>query len=136
MPIVGFGFDKINIEKKEQFTKDDKINNNIRVESLKEFKIKTSDKEESDALLINFEFGLDYGKAGNLELKGHIIFYDNAEKVKELLESWGKNKRLPPDFSTYIFNFVMLKSNVKALELEEEVGLPLHLKLPRFKIKA
>lgn len=136
MPIVGFGFDKINIEKKEQFTKDDKINNNIRVESLKEFKIKTSDKEESDALLINFEFGLDYGKAGNLELKGHIIFYDNEEKVKEILESWGKNKRLSPDFSTYIFNFVMLKSNVKALELEEEVGLPLHLKLPRFKIKA
>ena len=136
MPIVGFGFDKINIEKKEQFTKEDKINNNIRVESLKEFKIKTSDKEESDAILMTFEFGLDYGKAGNLELKGHIIFYDNEEKVKELLESWTKNKKLPPDFGTYIFNFIMLKSNVKALELEEEVGLPLHLKLPRFKIKA
>lgn len=136
MPIVGFGFDKVSIERKEQFTKDDKVNNSIGVESLKEFKIKTSDKDEKDAITVNFGFGLDYGKAGNLELKGHVIFYDTEEKVKELLEAWNKNKKLPADFSTFIFNFIMLKSNVKALELEEEVGLPLHLKLPRFKIKA
>ncbi len=135
MPVVGFGFDKISVERKAQYTKEDKIKNNLGIEDFKETKIKTSDKEEQLAILIIFNFGLEYGKAGDLELKGHIVFYDSEDKLKELIAAWDKNKRLPPEFSMFIFNFILLKSHVKSLELEEEVGFPLHLKLPKFKIK-
>ena len=135
MPIVGFGFDRINVERKQQFSKEDKINNSLKIYEVKETKLKTSDKNEEDALTLLFEFGLDYGKAGILELKGHIIFYDSKDQIKEIYDFWEKNKRLPTEFSTHMFNFIMLKSTVRALSLEEEVGLPLHLRLPRFKVE-
>jgi len=135
MPIVGFGFDKLHVERKEQFTKEDKLKNSIQIDSVKETKLKTSDKTEADAILILFSFRLEYGKAGDIDFKGHIIFYESEDKVKEIIDSWNKNKKMPGDFSAFIFNFILAKSNLKALELEEVVGLPLHLKLPKFRIK-
>lgn len=135
MPIVGFGFDKVSVEKKQPFSKDDRINNSMRISEVRETKLKTSDKNEEEALTVLFEFSLDYEKAGDLELKGHILFYDSKDKIKELYDFWNKNKRLPTEFSTFMFNFIMFKSSVKALALEEEVGLPLHLRLPKFKVE-
>ena len=135
MPIVGFGFDTINVEKKQAFDKDDKINNNIKILEIKETSLKPNDKDEMPGLLILFEFGLLYGKAGSVSLKGHIIHYDPENKVDELLKTWKNGKKLPAQFSTQVFNFIMYKGNIRALQLEDEVGLPLHLKLPRFKIQ-
>lgn len=135
MPIIGFGFEKIHIEKKENFSKDIQIKNKIVISKLEETKIKTSEKEDTLALAIKFDFGLDYGKAGDLELKGYILFYDTEEKVKELAVIWKKEQKLPAQLSTQIFNFILNKSNLQALQLESEVGLPMHLKMPRLKIQ-
>ena len=135
MPVVGFGFDNINIEKKQPFDKDDKINNNIKIIELKETSLKPNDKDELPGILILFEFSLSFAKAGNLSLKGHIIYYDPENKTKELLKNWKDGKKLPAQFSTQIFNFILYKCNIRALQLEEEVGLPLHLKLPKFKVQ-
>lgn len=135
MPIIGFGFEKVYIEKKQNFSREDQIKNKIVITNLEETKIKTSDKEETPALAIKFDFSLDYGKAGDLELKGYILFYDSEEKVKELATVWKKEQKLPAQISTQIFNFILNKSNLQALQLESEVGLPLHLKMPRFKIQ-
>lgn len=134
MPIVSFGFDKIHIEKKELYNREDQIKNNIRLEDLKETKLKTDSKKEMPALIAKFSFEIDYGRAGNLELKGYVIYYDTEKVLKEINDEWTKGKKLPIVFSAQIFNFVLLKSNIKGLQLEEEVGLPLHLRLPRFKV--
>ena len=86
------------------------------------------------SLMITFSFAIDYGRAGSLELKGYVLYYDTEKALKDLLDEWKKEQKLPPDFSTQIFNFILLKSNIKGLQLEEEVGLPLHLRLPRFRV--
>ncbi len=134
MPIIGFGFEKIHIEKKEPYNREDQIQNRIRIEDIKESKLKADSKKEMPSLMITFSFEIDYGKAGGLELKGYVLYYDSEKVLKELMDEWKKGHKLPPEFSTQIFNFVLLKSNIKGLQLEEEVGLPLHLRLPRFKV--
>ena len=135
MPVVGFGFDTINIEKKQSFDKEDQINNNIRIIDIKETSLKASAKDELLGFFVTFEFGLNYAKAGEVLLKGHILYYDPENKAKDLLKNWDDGKKLPAQLSTQLFNFILYKCNIRALQLEDEVGLPLHLKLPRFKIQ-
>ena len=57
---------------------------------------------------------------------------DNSKKIKEILKQW-KNKKISEDFKIPLFNLILRKSNVKTLELEEEMGLPLHIPLPHLK---
>lgn len=135
MPIVGFGFEKINVEKKGNLSKGEQIKNKIVITNLEETQLKTSDKEETPAILIKFDFGLDYASAGNLEFKGYVIYYDAREKISELATSWKKEQKLPAILSAQILNFILTKSNLQALQMESEVGLPLHLRMPKFKIE-
>ncbi len=134
MPIIGFGFDKMGAERKAQITKQDKIQNNIKVTSIKATKVRISN-EEKEAITVLFEFIVDYSNAGKLELLGHIIYYETPDKLKTIRENWDKNEKMPPEFGALIYNFILGKANIKALQLEEETGLPLHVKLPRVKIK-
>jgi hypothetical protein len=43
---------------------------------------------------------------------------------------WKKNK-VPDEIKLLVFNFVMTKCNLKALQLEEEFSLPPHIPLPK-----
>ncbi len=132
MPIVGFNFKKISAEKKIHI-KNNKIQNIIKIASLEGSTIKIG-SEEMDATMISFEFSVDYAEAGKLEFLGNIIYYDTKEVVKELITSWKKNNKVTPQFGTMIYNYIMARCNIKALQFEDEVGLPLHLRLPRLKI--
>ncbi len=48
---------------------------------------------------------------------------------------WSKEQKLPPQFGELVYNFALAKSNIKALTLEQDLGLPYHLSLPRVKVK-
>ena len=134
MPIIGHSLNKINIERKANLTKEDKIQNNIKIASIEAGQIKL-ENEEREVLNINFEFTVDYGKAGNLELKGYVIFQDSGKNIKEILEKWKKEEKFPDLFGTQIYNFIIMKANVKAIQLEDDVGLPSHIVFPRVELK-
>ena len=129
MPIVGFGFDKISIEKKE-YAKQVKIQNNINVVSLEESKLVIG-KEQKPSIKANFDYSVDYERTGNLQMLGHVVYFDTEEKIKEILEKWKKEQKMQGDFGTLIYNFIIVKSSIKALQLEEDLGLPLHVSMPK-----
>ena len=68
--------------------------------------------------------------------KKTVIKEDKKElingKPKKIKKEW-KKKKLPDAYRALIINVVLKKSNLKALELEDEMGLPLHLPLPSIK---
>ncbi|MBI2148714.1 hypothetical protein HYU23_03465 [Candidatus Woesearchaeota archaeon] len=134
MPIVGFNFDKISVEKKSSLSKEDKIQNNVNVRDIKESKLKI-DKNEVKSLKIEFDFSVDYSKAGNLQLLGNLIYLENEPKISELLNMWDKDKKMQTEFGAQIYNFIINRCSIKALQLEEDVGLPLHIILPKVKPK-
>lgn len=134
MPIAGFSYSKISAERTGVLGEKDKIENKVRISAVNDGKVRMG-KDERAALNVQFEFIVDYAKAGKIELLGNILFYDSPEKLKELAEGWQKNKKVPPEFTAFIYNFIFGKANIKAIQLEDEMGLPLHLKLPRIKLK-
>ena len=55
---------------------------------------------------------------------------DKSDDVKKILKEW-KKKKLPDNLKIPLFNFIISKCNLKALQLEEELALPSHIPLPR-----
>ena len=54
--------------------------------------------------------------------------------MKGLQVGWNKDKKMPENFRMTLFNLILRKSSLKALQLEEEMNLPTHIQLPTLKI--
>ena len=53
---------------------------------------------------------------------------------KEIIGSW-KNKEISEEFRFFCLNIVLKKATLKALELEDDLNLPLHIQFPSFRKK-
>ncbi len=134
MRVVGFNFTKISIErlKDSRPTKDLKINTEIDVSELKEIK---SDilKTKEELLTAKFTYEINYNPDfAKISLEGRVLITTDPKISKEILKQW-KKKKMPEDFRIFLFNVILKKSTLKALDLEEELNLPLHMPLPSFK---
>ena len=132
MRLVGFSLNKISVEKSFKKFENVNINTKIDISAIEEAK---SDffKFKEDAIVISFSFQIDYSPdLAKLELAGNLILAVDSKISKEVLKSW-KDKKLPDDFRMMLFNLILKKSTLKALELEEELNLPLHIPIPSFK---
>lgn len=126
-----FKFLKVFAERKEEFKGELKITPNINIKSIDKFKSETS-KQES--LKIEFKFEIDYNGLGNISLEGVMYLVVDSKTMKEAISGW-KDKKLDSEIQTIILNLIMHKSSLRALELEEELNLPLHIQLPRLQIQ-
>jgi len=140
MRIIGFNFTKVSAEKSKEFKLGSKINTHINFLDMEKEEGGIV-KEESEALRVSFNFSVTYTESekqekestnGEVSLTGFIILMVTKEESKVLLDSW-KKKELPVAFKVPTFNFILKKCSVRALQLEEELGLPLHLPLPQLK---
>tara|TARA_Y100000034_G_C6682261_1_gene299970 strand:- start:181 stop:618 length:438 start_codon:yes stop_codon:yes gene_type:complete len=134
MPIVGFNFDKIISERKAPLQKGMQAKHNIVIPSIKEEDLKVEEKSTKKGLRFNFEFTVDYEpKIGNISINGHILYLDEDKKIKEILDTWNKSKKLIPEITESIINTTIVRCSIKALSLSQEVNLPPHLQLPVIK---
>jgi hypothetical protein len=129
MRLIGFNFTKISVERLKDITENLKFNTKIDISSIEP--IHSNDfKVKDEPLKINFVYSVFYEpEFAKIELAGSIILSVEAKIAKEVLKGW-KDKQLTEDFRISMFNIILRKANIKALELEEEVGLPTHLPLP------
>lgn len=127
---MGFNFTKINIEKFSDNFQNLKINTSIDISEIKELKTDVF-KTKEELLGIKFTFNIFYEPdIAKAEFAGNIIISVDSKTAKEILKKW-KDKKMPEDFRITLFNVIFRKSNLKALELEDELNLPIHLPLPR-----
>lgn len=128
MKLIGFNLFKISIERKEKIEGELKINQNIDIKDVTTDNIPITDKE---ALKIKFKFSINYSKdVAKLEFDGMLILLPEKDELKKFQQSW-KDKQLPDELRVPLFNFIMNKCNIKALYLEDEMALPLHIQMPR-----
>lgn len=133
MRVVGFTFKKISIERLKEASKESiSVKTNIDVPELKE--IKTHVLKTKDNLLnVSFKYNINYEPSfAEVSLEGNIVVTIDPKTHKEVMKEW-KKKKLPSDFRMFIFNMILKKSTLKALQLEEELNLPLHMPIPSFK---
>lgn len=132
MKLAAFNFKKISIEKLSDQTEKIEVKADINIKEL--VKIKESViKSEGDLIAVNFEYTLDY-KPGfaKIEFIGALVVIIDPKEAKNILKDW-ENKKISADFKRGVYNLILRKSNIKALSLEDEMGLPLHIQLPFFK---
>ncbi len=133
MPIVGFNFNKVHVEKKEKADNQPtniQIKNDVLITNVQEEKLPTG-KAKSDGLKFDFKFSLKYEpEVGEVELIGFIYYLDEPEVIKDIFKSWKKDKKIPQNITSALVNAVLVKGTIKALSLSQEVNLPPHLPLP------
>lgn len=124
MQIIGFNLNKIFIEKKDKQKEKINIKQNINIENISKDRITISNEE---VLKINFSFVINYDPDfAKLEFQGVLLIIPKKGESKNIIESW-ENKKLSNEFKIPLLNFIMNKCNIKALFLEDELNLPIHL---------
>ncbi len=133
MRIAGFNFKKISVERLNEKVENIKINTKIdipNIELLKSEFVRVKD----ELLKVDFEYVVSYDPDfAKVELIGNVIIALDTENAKEIVKKW-KDKEMSDDLRLNLFNAILRKSNIKALELEDEMNLPLHIPFPPLKI--
>jgi hypothetical protein len=133
MPIVGLNFDKINAEKKDLIKDKVDVKTNLQITDLKEESIPI-EKSKEKVLKFTFEFTVNYEpKIGDILLKGHILYLDDQAKINSIFKEWKKSKKIETKLMQQLLNAILIKSNIKAFSLAQEVNLPPHIRLPLIK---
>ncbi len=130
MPVLSIEFNKILVERYKQLEPPIKIESNLKITDIKKDSFTLAQKKEP-VLLLNFEFSLDYAvKQALLLITGIIVYHSSPKEIEKLFNEWQKNKKFDPDIMQEILNTILIRCNIKALLLSQELGLPPHIHLP------
>jgi len=129
MKLIGFNFSKISVEKMSNDFSNLNINTNVNIQKIEEVKTDLLKTKET-FIGVKFSFLIDYSpEIAKLELTGTILVGVDPKQAKEVLKQWA-DKKIPEEFNLSVFNIILRKSNLRAMQLEEEMNLPLHIQLP------
>lgn len=130
MPIIASNFDKFIAEKKKVLEAPIKVDSGVKIIDIKKEELSVGGKSES-VLKIDYDFTVKYDpKQAEIIIEGHLLYAENSKKVEEILKTWQKTKKFDPDVAQLIMNNILIKCNIKALLLSQEIGLPPHIRLP------
>jgi hypothetical protein len=136
MQIIGFNLNKISAEKSKDF-KIGLINTNVEFLNIEKEQVEML--KDKDVLKVDFKFTVNYKEEekakknlAEVNIEGSILIAVESEESKETLKSW-KNKETSTNLKTALFNVILKRCSIKALMLEDELGLPPHIPLPRVK---
>ena len=128
LKLIGAKLIKINAERNPEFNGKLEIKTNVKINSLEKI------KETKDTLKLSYDFEIDYGKLGKILIKGILFLSGDSKTIKELLKLQKDKKYNSPEY-IIITNLIIQKASIKAFQLEEELNLPIHIKLPTLSIK-
>ncbi len=130
MRIIGFNFKKINAERKKDLKGKIEVKTHIDIEKIEKETLDIA----GDILRFSFLYSISYDPDhAKLSFEGTILAKpDQGEDVAKLIKEHNKKKHLPEDITLMIFNFIIGKCTLKALQLEEEFNIPPHIPIPKF----
>lgn len=130
MGIVSFVFEKMFAEKTGRITDKVDINHNFNITSVERTDVIIEGKKP--ALKLSFDFNVSYEpNIGNINMSGNLVYFEKEEEITKILNQWKKSKNLPMGITSLVANTVLLKSNIKALMLSQDVNLPPQIQLPK-----
>jgi len=136
MQLLGFNFEKITANKEKEFSRKSEINTNIEFTEMEEQDSKLISTKK--VIKVSFLFEVKYKNKekkkknieANLEFQGNLILSAEKKESKEIIKHW-KNKEVPNSFKIPLFNVILQRCNVKALQLEDDLNIPPHVPFPK-----
>lgn len=132
MKIMGFSFRKISVEKFSDSFKDLKIGTNINILEINKIDVDFLNNSEN-ILKIKFNYLINYEpNIAKIEFEGDVLISIASVLAKETLKQW-KDKKISEEIKVPLFNTILRKSNIKALQFQDELNIPLHIPFPSIK---
>ena len=131
MPFIGFNFEKIEATRSTEEVKGNiNVKHTLNIVDVKQQEVNVDKKQE--VLKFIFEFKLNYEpKIGIINLTGNMLYLEDPKRMKEILQDWKKDKKIPQEVMQSLFNTILVKANIKALGLAQDINLPPHLPMPK-----
>jgi hypothetical protein len=127
--MIGFNLRKISINREENIDKKIEVKYNISIKDVKKIKFDIVNSKETFSF--NFLFTINYEpKLAKIEFEGNILVLVEPKEAKDILKSW-KKKKIPDTIRLLVFNVILVKCSIKALELEDDLNLPYHVPVPK-----
>jgi len=128
MQLIGFNFKKISAERKEIGKGKIEVKANVNIKDVNQEK--TDLFKDQSAIKFDFEFSVVYSpNLASLSFEGSTVLLLSKDESKEVLKKW-KDKKVTEDVRVFLFNNILTRCNLRALQLEEELGLPTHIPMP------
>ena len=126
--IIGANFLELKSKRNPDFSGKVELKTNIKINSLKKIE-KTKDK-----LRMNYNFEIDYGDLGGVKIKGELFLLSDKKIIEKIIKN-NENKEYNTSEYIELTNILIKKASIKAFELEDELNLPIHIKLPTISFK-
>jgi hypothetical protein len=111
------------------------VNNNVTLKDVEKTDL-TIGPSKQGALKFHFEFVAKYEpKLAHITMNGFLTFFEKPDKVKEILDAWKKDKKIPKETMSSVLNTVLSRCNIEAMLLAREVNLPPPIPLPKVQVK-
>ncbi len=129
--ILGVNFSKLIADRiNNNATGSININNNIKINEIKESKIFTAKGDK--ALEIEFEFTSKYEPSiAQIIIIGTAIYVNKEKASKDILKEWEKDKKISEKYVEEILSALLMKANVEAVLLSKEINVPPPIPMPR-----
>ncbi len=135
MVVIGFNLKKILVERKAPVRGEVKVNTKMNITNIKKEEVKLT--AGKDVINFDFDFMINYvgvanhtGNVAELSFEGNVLYLVDPKDTKKIIDDW-KKKEIQEEVRTKVLNTILAKCNLKALVLEDELGLPSHLPMPR-----
>ncbi|MEK6959626.1 MAG: hypothetical protein AABX47_00495 [Nanoarchaeota archaeon] len=131
MPVVGFTFTKMHVEKTEAPVTNVKLNTNMGITGVERVPL-TLGASKEEALKLNFNFSSAFEpKLGLVQLDGFLLYIDSKDALGSIEKTWKKDKKLPKDLNNQLLNHIHGKCAIQSVTLTKDIGLPPPIPLPR-----
>lgn len=132
MTLVGLNFTKISAERMGS-SENVRVESNVGINNIVEAKMPDPKKT---ILKFQFSFTSKFEpNVGLIELKGELIEMYDKDLGAKILEGWTKTKSLHKDVAPRILNAILAKSNIEAILMSKELGLPSPVQMPKVEVK-
>lgn len=135
MAVLGLSFTKLSVERKKSLRGQVSVTSNTSITNIEKSKMNLDSKDQ-DAVKFAFEFVTQYTPdVANINVCGEVLWLDTKKKCKEILDAWKNKTKVEQKIMVPILNTILARSNIAALILSREMGLPVPLQLPRVEPK-
>lgn len=131
MKLVGSKITKVNASRNPDFAGKLSMDSNIKVTDISDH---TQEGSDMKMLKITAAYIINYGELGMIEIEGQLFVTGEEGNLEKIRKNFDEKDFNSPEMLG-IMNITMQKFSIKAFSLEEELGLPIHIKLPSLKQK-
>jgi hypothetical protein len=132
MKIIGFSITSILAERKEELKGQVNINSNLNVDKITEEKLPFMPQA---GIKFEYVYSIDYlPNIASVKIKGTVLALIEEKTTDDVIKNWNK-KDFDSTLKLNLYNFILSKCNLKAINLEDDLTLPSHIPFPQLSTK-